>query len=123
MEEKREGTITIRARTGHIFERKHAASRLIGKKCARISVTDTGCGIPADKVPELFTPFYSTKSDGCGLGLSVVHSILTEHGGEIDVSSVLDEGTTFTLSIPLVRTLTPAAVKAPDGNEPAEETQ
>ena len=123
MEEKREGTITIRARTGHIFERKHAASRLIGKKCARISVTDTGCGIPADKVPELFTPFYSTKSDGCGLGLSVVHSILTEHGGEIDVSSVLDEGTTFTLSIPLVPMLTPAELKAPDGNEPAEATQ
>ncbi len=101
MEEKREGTITIHTRTGYIFGRASGASRLIQKKCARISLTDSGSGIPAEKLAELFTPFYSTKDDGCGLGLAVVHSIITEHGGEIDVSSVLGEGTTFTLSIPM----------------------
>ena len=101
MQEKREGTITIHVRSGHIFGRKHGVSTPIHTKCARVSVRDTGCGIPADKVAELFTPFYTTKSDGCGLGLAVVHSILTENGGDIDVSSVLGEGTTFSLSIPL----------------------
>ena len=112
MQEKREGTIAIRARTGHIFGRRYGVPRPIHRKCARISVTDTGCGIPADQIAELFTPFYTTKSDGCGLGLAVVHSILTEHGGEIDVSSVLGEGTTFTLSIPLASIVPTEEVKA-----------
>ena len=101
MQEKREGTITIRARPGYIFYRKHGASTLMEKRCARISVTDTGSGIPADRIPELFTPFYTTKDDGCGLGLAVVHSIIAEHGGEIDVKSTLGERTTVNVSLPL----------------------
>lgn len=108
MQEKREGTITIRTRTGYLFQRKLGDSSLIEKKCARISLTDTGCGIEPEKIPELFTPFYTTKDEGCGLGLAVVHSIVTEHGGEIDVRSVLGEGTTFTVSLPLAEIPSPA---------------
>ena len=102
MQEKREGTITIRARAGYMFQRKHGSSTLLEKRCARISLADTGSGIPADRIPELFTPFYTTKDDGCGLGLAVVHSIILEHEGEIDVNSTLGERTTFNISLPLV---------------------
>ncbi len=69
--------------------------------CVRIAVSDTGCGISKDHIDQLFTPFFTTKADGSGLGLSVVHGIVTEHGGEIDVDSAPGLGTTFTLTFPL----------------------
>jgi two-component system nitrogen regulation sensor histidine kinase GlnL len=96
-----EGTLSIRARPSYLFQRRKGVSSLIERKCVRITVTDTGCGIPAEKLPEVFTPFFTTKDEGCGLGLAVVHGIIEEHGGEIDVASVVGEGTTFTVSLPL----------------------
>jgi PAS domain S-box-containing protein len=69
----------------------------------RIVVADSGCGMPADAIERIFTPFYTTKPHGSGLGLAVVHGIVTEHNGEIDVTSTPGEGTTFILSLPLVR--------------------
>ncbi len=101
MKHKNEGTLTIRARQSYLFKRRTNVSSLVERKCARITVTDTGCGIPTDKLPDVFTPFFTTKPEGCGLGLAVVHGIIEEHGGEIDVSSVENEGTTFTVSLPL----------------------
>lgn len=77
-------------------------------ECARVSITDTGCGIPHENLQDLFTPFYTTKSEGCGLGLAVVHGIVSEHGGEIDVSSVLNRGTTVTVTLPLATAPAPA---------------
>jgi signal transduction histidine kinase len=85
---------------GYFFKRRKNASSLVERKCVRISVTDTGHGIAAEKLPEIFTPFFTTKPEGCGLGLAVVHSIIEEHGGEIDVSSIAGQGTTFTVSLP-----------------------
>jgi two-component system nitrogen regulation sensor histidine kinase GlnL len=97
-----EGTLTIRARPSYLFQRRKGISSLVERNCVRVTVTDSGCGIPGEKLPEVFTPFFTTKEEGCGLGLAVVHGIVEEHGGEIDVASVMGEGTTFTVSLPMV---------------------
>jgi signal transduction histidine kinase len=55
----------------------------------------------SDSVERIFTPFYTTKDTGTGLGLSVVHGIIMEHGGQIDVTSAPNEGTTFLITLPL----------------------
>jgi signal transduction histidine kinase len=68
---------------------------------AFIEMRDTGCGIPAEQVPLLFSPFHSTKPDGTGLGLYLVREILTAHQGDISVDSVQGQGTTFTMVLPL----------------------
>ena len=65
-----------------------------------ITVEDTGCGIPADKLETIFDPFYTTKPHGTGLGLSVSLNIIREHGGTIDVKSEPGRGTTFILRLP-----------------------
>ena len=64
-----------------------------------ISVTDTGYGIAATELPHLFEPFFSTKSGGSGLGLALVHRIVRDHGGEIDVRTAPGRGTTFSLTL------------------------
>ncbi len=69
------------------------------------SVTDTGCGIPADMVENIFQPFFSTKgADNSGLGLAVMRGIVLRHGGNIEVSSQVGVGTTFTVSLPAAPT-------------------
>lgn len=72
-----------------------------------IMVRDTGCGIPADVLPRIFEPFYSTKmgpdesgQGGSGLGLSLCKEIVGRHHGRIRVESVVGRGTTFTLKLP-----------------------
>lgn len=69
---------------------------------ACIAVTDTGVGMPADMQQRIFDPFFSTKKEkGTGLGLSVSHTLIREHGGEIDVQSTPGHGTTFTVKLPV----------------------
>jgi two-component system sensor histidine kinase PilS (NtrC family) len=63
-------------------------------------VSDTGVGIGPDDLSHLFEPFFSTKPEGTGLGLALVHRIVQEHGGEIDVRSTPGLGTTFTITLP-----------------------
>jgi signal transduction histidine kinase len=65
----------------------------------RLTITDNGQGIPQDRLGKIFIPFFTTKAQGTGLGLALVHRIVTEHGGTIAVSSG-DWGTTFTLAFP-----------------------
>lgn len=74
----------------------------------RLSISDTGTGIAPDVLPHIFDPFYTTKNTGTGLGLSVSHGIVTEHGGLIDVESVQKLGTTFRLLFPLCHAEAPA---------------
>jgi two-component system, NtrC family, sensor histidine kinase PilS len=65
-----------------------------------VAVSDTGDGIAAADVSHVFEPFFSTKPEGTGLGLALVHRVVQDHGGEIDVRSSSGLGTTFTLTLP-----------------------
>jgi PAS domain S-box-containing protein len=65
-----------------------------------IAFEDTGVGIPAERLPDIFNPFMTTKEDGTGLGLSMAQRIVEEHGGRIEVQSVYGEGSTFTVFLP-----------------------
>ncbi len=67
----------------------------------RIEIKDTGCGIAQDDMPTIFEPFFSTKTNGTGLGLSVSYAIVQKHEGNIQVRSEPGHGTRFTVDIPL----------------------
>ncbi|MCX6029381.1 MAG: PAS domain S-box protein, partial [Chloroflexi bacterium] len=68
----------------------------------RLTVADSGTGIPPEVLPRIFEPFFTTKEPGkgSGLGLAQIHGIVKQHGGEISVSTQADVGTTFTLYLP-----------------------
>lgn len=66
-----------------------------------IAISDEGKGIAKEDISAVFQPFYTTKKNGTGLGLSVVHGIVQAHKGSIEVDSVLNKGTTFTIKLPL----------------------
>jgi two-component system NtrC family sensor kinase len=70
---------------------------------AIIAVSDTGCGIAPEHLNRIFDPFYTTKpvGEGTGLGLSISFGIVERHGGKITVNTVLNEGTTFTVTLPV----------------------
>ena len=70
---------------------------------AIVEVADNGRGISPDHLPNIFRPFYTTKGDGTGLGLSLARRIVEDHHGRIDVTSAVGEGTTFAVVLPLKR--------------------
>jgi signal transduction histidine kinase len=74
---------------------------------AVVEVTDNGRGIPPENLPNIFRPFYTTKGDGTGLGLSLARRIVEDHQGRIDVASAVEKGTTFAVVLPLQRTAPP----------------
>src|SRR5271165_422650 len=76
---------------------------------AVVEVSDNGRGIAPDHLPNIFRPFYTTKGDGTGLGLSLARRIVEDHQGRIDVSSALGNGTTFAVVLPLQRAEAPAS--------------
>ena len=69
-----------------------------------VSISDNGCGIPADNLEKIFDPFFTTKEvgRGTGQGLAIARSIIVEkHGGQIEVQSEVGKGTRFTLRLPI----------------------
>ncbi len=72
----------------------------------RIDISDNGIGIAEDDITHIFEPFFSTKQDtsGIGLGLAIVHGIVKNHDGKIDVKSELGRGTVLSITLPLIRT-------------------
>ena len=68
--------------------------------CASVVVSDTGRGIPPQNIPNIFRPFYTTKGNGTGLGLSLARRIVEEHHGRIEVSSVVGKGSKFEVFLP-----------------------
>jgi len=66
-----------------------------------VEVRDTGPGLSPDEIAKIFEPFYTTKSNGTGLGLAVSYGIIQQHGGRIDVNSTAGVGTTFTVRLPI----------------------
>jgi signal transduction histidine kinase len=82
------GTITVKS------------AWLSAPRGARIQIADTGCGIAAENLPNVFEPFFSTKEKGTGLGLAVSYGIVKAHGGEIRVTAAQAGGTEFTIDLP-----------------------
>lgn len=78
------------------------STRLVGNM-VRLKVTDTGTGISTEHLSKIFEPYFTTKSTGTGLGLTVVFKVIKEHGGDISVSSEVGRGTTFTMTFPVPR--------------------
>ncbi|MBW2597981.1 MAG: HAMP domain-containing histidine kinase [Deltaproteobacteria bacterium] len=78
-----------------------------------IKIEDTGCGIADQDLHQIFDPFYSTKTEGkgLGLGLSMVYGIIDRHNGSVTVDSELDKGTVFTIRLPSLK-----RVDYPNGN-------
>lgn len=68
----------------------------------RITISDTGAGIPKDIKSKIFNLYFTTKATGTGLGLSLVHQIISQHNGRIEVDSMPDQGTTFAIYFPIL---------------------
>jgi len=69
-----------------------------------VRIRDTGTGIPSEMISKIFEPYFTTKENGSGLGLTVVYKVIKEHGGELRVFSKEGEGTTFTILLPIPQT-------------------
>jgi signal transduction histidine kinase len=66
-----------------------------------LEISDTGVGIPPEKIEQIFTPFYTDKNRGTGLGLTIAKNIVEKHQGSIAVTSLPDEGSTFRVTLPV----------------------
>jgi PAS domain S-box-containing protein len=96
------GTLTVSLDVVERGEAMAATSRLAGGRYVRLSVRDTGSGIAPGALERIFDPFFTTREVGVGtgLGLSLVHGIVTDLGGGIDVESKAGEGSAFTVYLP-----------------------
>jgi nitrogen-specific signal transduction histidine kinase/ActR/RegA family two-component response regulator len=85
-------------------------------KYLKIKMADQGAGIDEGHLDKIFDPYFTTKQDGRGLGLATVYSIISRHGGSIEVASVVGVGTTFTLYLPAMESVDamPTAGGKPD---------
>jgi signal transduction histidine kinase len=76
------------------------STELIDDKKVQIKIQDTGAGMSPETLEKLFTPYYTTKATGTGLGMAIVQRIITDHDGEISVESEEGVGTTFWIVLP-----------------------
>ena len=88
-----------------LFVKTHKLAKEHGERWVQIEIRDTGCGIPDEDLEHIFDPFFTTKHEseereGTGLGLTIVHQIVQEHRGYIEVESKPGVGTTFYLNLP-----------------------
>jgi signal transduction histidine kinase/MFS family permease len=81
--------------SGKITVKTRSFTKPGGKPYVQVEFTDTGCGIPGEHLEDIFNPFFTTKTTGSGLGLSISHQIVQDHKGYIDVESQLDKGSSF----------------------------
>ena len=91
---------------GRVTVKAHCLTRPTGDIWVQIEVADTGSGISADNLDHIFDPFFTTKHEsrereGTGLGLVIVHQIVQEHGGNVEVESQVGQGTTFFVNLPV----------------------
>jgi PAS domain S-box-containing protein len=92
------GTIEISATNSSLGEKDHPP--LAKGDYVKVSIKDSGIGIPKEIMPRIFDPFYTTKTKGHGLGLATCYSIINRHGGCIDVESEQGKGSTFHVYLP-----------------------
>jgi two-component system nitrogen regulation sensor histidine kinase GlnL len=88
-------TITTRMETG--FHIREVGST--GGKFIRVDIVDNGPGIKKEHLSHIFSPFFTTKNRGTGLGLATCHRIIKEHGGFIGVETIEGEGAAFRVSL------------------------
>ncbi len=69
---------------------------------AQIQIIDSGVGIPAHHLKNIFMPFFTTKKEGLGLGLSICHNIIKNHNGSIELTSKVNQGASFTIKLPFI---------------------
>jgi signal transduction histidine kinase len=74
-------------------------SRVASHGSIVVEISDTGHGIPGEKLKDIFEPFFSTKEEGLGLGLAITYKIIKDHGGEIEVESEVGRGTRFKITL------------------------
>lgn len=88
---------------GSLILRSETFKDALGKSWGRYHVEDTGVGIPAQNLKKIFDPFFTTKDpgEGTGLGLALCYGIIHDLGGTLQVESTVDQGTTFTIEVPL----------------------
>lgn len=87
------GMLEIRVKTGLV-------SKEIGNRRLEIFISDTGSGMPKERLDKIFLPFFTTKEKGTGLGLALSHKVIMSHNGSIEVESQEGKGTVFRLYIP-----------------------
>jgi len=95
------GCLTLATRVETDFSMRTRSRR--NARLARIDIADDGPGIEPGDLPHIFSPFFTTKQSGTGLGLAVCHRVITEHGGTIRVESHPGQGTVFKVSLGLVK--------------------
>ncbi len=102
--EPKGGNIMVQLKEVELNDTAIESSSLEPGPYARLTISDTGCGIDASMRNKIFEPYFNTKekSKGTGLGLSVVYGIAKEHGGDINVQSELNQYTTFDVYLPLL---------------------
>jgi len=91
------GSLRVAARMADTAEE---GVNLSSAACIKVDVVDTGCGMSKENISRIFTPFFTTKGKGTGLGLALVQKIIVYHGGRAAVKSVEGQGTTFTVYLP-----------------------
>lgn len=84
-----------------------------GGRYVKITVADSGCGIPRENMERIFDPYFTTKEYGTGLGLSASYSIIKNHDGHISVESTTGKGSAFFIYLPASRSTRPEALKTP----------
>ena len=101
------GTISIKTENYYADDVAIAYCRVPKGEYVKLTITDTGCGIPDDIIQKIFDPFFTSKvtdkKRGSGLGMSVVDAVVKDHGGYIDMSTKVGEGTSFYLYFPVTR--------------------
>lgn len=95
---EKEGKIILRSRMVTDFG---VRTRDKKRQLIAVEIEDTGSGIPAENLPKIFFPFYTTKTGGTGLGLPLCQKIVEEHEGDIQVKSEVGKGTVFTVYLPV----------------------
>ncbi|MDA0747462.1 MAG: ATP-binding protein [bacterium] len=92
------GTITVSSR--FLSAAVSEVEKSVDGDWAELRVSDTGAGMDVSTMKRIFDPYFTTKDEGTGLGLSMVERIVTEHGGKVEVESRVGEGTTFRILLP-----------------------
>jgi PAS domain S-box-containing protein len=101
------GQLTLRTENCYVDESTGVYGHVPIGEYVKLTVSDTGCGIPGDILPNIFEPFVTSKTSdrkrGSGLGLSVVDAVVKDHNGFIDLSTGVDQGTSFCIYFPITR--------------------